>query len=314
VRTAIAETLGHFGALHGVIHAAGVPGAGLIQRKSLAEAAAVLAPKVRGVLALERALAGVEIDFLALFSSITSFSGGGPGQVDYCAGSAFLDAFARSRSAAGWPVLSIDWGEWRWDAWGGSLDAFAPELAELFRENRRKHGIAFDEGTEAFRRILGGGLPQVVVATQDLDAFLALSRTFTAGRVLQRMEEGRAAKPAHPRPVLGTSYIAPRSDEERRMAMLWEEMLGIDRVGIHDNFFDLGGNSLLGISLISRLQKEFQAEVARHVLYEAPTVAALVERIAGGGAELDEWHDRGEKRRARPRQPRRDTLVRDQAP
>lgn len=313
VRAAVAETLGHFGALHGVVHAAGLPGAGLIQRKTLEEAAAVLAPKVRGILALERALEGVDLDFLALFSSITAWSGGGPGQVDYCAASAFLDAFARSRSAAGRPVVSIDWGEWRWDAWGGSLAALEPELAELFRENRRKYGIAFDEGTEAFRRILGRGLSQVLVVTQDLDGFLALSRTFTAARVLERIEKGRAAKPIHPRPALGTSYIAPRNAEERRMAALWEEMLGIDRVGIHDNFFDLGGNSLLGISLISRLQKEFQAEVARHVLYEAPTVALLVERISGGGGTaLDEWRDRGEKRRSRPRQPRWDTPVREE--
>jgi acyl carrier protein len=93
------------------------------------------------------------------------------------------------------------------------------------------------------------------------------------------------------------------------MAGLWEEMLGIDRVGIQDSFFELGGNSLLGISLISRVREELGAELARHVLYEAPTVAALVARIEGEGESeeaYDEWRDRGARRRLRERQPRRE--------
>ena len=315
LRAVVTEAVERYGALHGVIHAAGVPGAGLILRKTLAEAAAVLAPKVAGTLALEEALAGVEIDFLALFSSITAIAGGGPGQVDYCAANAFLDAWAQSRCrhAGGRLTVAIDWGEWSWDAWGEATAALGPELAAGFRDNRRRNGISGAEGNAALHRILARRLPQVVVSTQDLAAFLELSRTFTTARVLETLERERPARPAHARPALGTSYIAPRNEDERRMARLWEELLGIDRVGIQDNFFDLGGNSLLGISLIGHLQRELQAEVARHSLYEAPTVAALVEHIAGGGeAGLDEWRDRGEKRRLRARQPRQDARVREE--
>jgi acyl carrier protein len=264
---------------------------------------------VAGTLALERALAGVDLDFLALFSSITAMAGGGPGQVDYCAANAFLDAYAQSRAGERRRTVSIDWGEWLWDAWEPSEAAVGPELASFFRENRRRHGISFEEGTEAFRRILACRPPQVVVSTQDLGAFLELSRTFTTARVLETMERARPSRPVHSRPVLGTSYIAPRSEGERRMAGLWEEMLGIDRVGIQDSFFELGGNSLLGISLISRVREELGAELARHVLYEAPTVAALVARIEGEGESeeaYDEWRDRGARRRLRERQPRRE--------
>jgi acyl transferase domain-containing protein/acyl carrier protein len=306
-RRAVEETVRHFGTLNGVIHAAGVPGAGLIERKTLAEAAAVLAPKVLGTLALEQALEGLEIDFLALFSSIAAISGGGPGQVDYCAANAFLDAFAQARASGRRLTVSIDWGEWRWDAWGAARSGPDAGLSAFFRDNRSRVGIAFEEGTEAFRRILSLRSPQVVVSTQDLDGFLELGRSFTAVRAGEQMERDRASGPAHPRPALGTSYVAPGDGLQRRMAAIWQELLGIDRVGIHDNFFDLGGNSLLGISLIARIRKDLETELSRHALYEAPTVSALVERITTGAEDdFEEWRDRGERRRTRQRQRRRE--------
>ena len=101
-----------FGALHGVIHGAGVPGGGVIQRKEPAAAAAVLAPKVAGTRALAAAVAGQALDFFILQSSAIALVGGS-GQVDYCAANAFLDAFAQAQNRAGGPfTLSINWDAW----------------------------------------------------------------------------------------------------------------------------------------------------------------------------------------------------------
>jgi acyl transferase domain-containing protein len=103
-----------FGALHGVVHTAGTLNDSLIQFKSSEEAQRVLAPKVAGTLALDAALEGSDIDFLWLYSSVSAWAGL-PGQVDYAAANAFLDAFARERSArptAG-DTVSIAWGAWR---------------------------------------------------------------------------------------------------------------------------------------------------------------------------------------------------------
>lgn len=104
------------GGLHGVLHAAGVLQDGPIQLKEASDAAAVLAPKVQGTLVLEQALrqAGLAdgLDFVVLFSSISSFAGLA-GQVDYAAANAFLDAFAQSRarrSAGSW--IAVDWAQW----------------------------------------------------------------------------------------------------------------------------------------------------------------------------------------------------------
>jgi phthiocerol/phenolphthiocerol synthesis type-I polyketide synthase E len=112
VRAAVAQGRQRFGEIHGVIHGAGVPGGGAIQLKTRAAAAAVLAPKVRGTLALAAAVADLPLDFFILLSSSLSLTGAA-GQVDYCAANAFLDAFAQAhRGGSGRLTLAINWGAW----------------------------------------------------------------------------------------------------------------------------------------------------------------------------------------------------------
>lgn len=109
----LSQTIDHFGALHGVFHAAGIPGAGIVQLKTEAKAAAVLAPKVTGSLILNELLQERAIDFFCLFSSITAVTGGF-GQVDYCAANAFLDALAQANMAQGGPyTIAINWDAWQ---------------------------------------------------------------------------------------------------------------------------------------------------------------------------------------------------------
>ncbi|HXV74193.1 MAG TPA: SDR family NAD(P)-dependent oxidoreductase, partial [Sphingomonadales bacterium] len=103
-----------FGALHGVFHAAGVLRDGPIQLKQRADADAVLKPKIRGTLVLHQALEGKPLDFLALFSSVSSVFGPA-GQIDYTSANAFLDAFARSATTRCEPcrTVAINWGAWK---------------------------------------------------------------------------------------------------------------------------------------------------------------------------------------------------------
>ena len=98
-----------FGDIHGVIHAAGMIEDGPLQLKTRESAARVLAPKIQGTLALQQVLSDCKLDFLLLFSSISSLVPPA-GQVDYAAANAFLDAFALNQ--AGQPVTAINWGLW----------------------------------------------------------------------------------------------------------------------------------------------------------------------------------------------------------
>jgi len=84
----------------------------------------------------------------------------------------------------------------------------------------------------------------------------------------------------HVRPGLATPYLAPRDEREEELAELWQELLGLDRVGVHDSFFELGGHSLLATQLAARLQERRGAELPIEKVFEAPTVAGLARLLA----------------------------------
>ncbi|HEY1349391.1 MAG TPA: SDR family oxidoreductase [Ktedonobacteraceae bacterium] len=276
MRAVIAETRATFGALHGVIHAAAVPPSGLIQLKTPAQVAEVLAPKVQGTLVLEQVLKGCTLDFLLLFSSMSSGTGGGPGQVDYCAANAFLDAFAHQQSAAHGMTLAIDWGEWQWDAWSAGLEGFPPEVRRYFIEKRRDYGISFSEGMQALTRILARRLTHVVVATQDFPRMVQGSRNFSIETILGAVSTLRKMQAtAYPRPALSTPYVPPENEFEEAIARIWGELLGIEQIGIHDNFFELGGHSLIGAQLMTRLRQRFQINLSLERIFESATIAQL---------------------------------------
>lgn len=113
MRGLVALTLARFGQLNGVVHAAGIAGGGLIQLRKREDAARVFAPKLKGAQILETICEGLRLDFLVLCSSLSSVVGR-PGQVDYCAANAFLDAFARSHHRRhGTFTVAINWGQWQ---------------------------------------------------------------------------------------------------------------------------------------------------------------------------------------------------------
>ncbi len=304
MREVVASAERRFGAIHGVIHAAGVPGGGLLQGKSPEVAEPVLAPKVRGTLALAEILAGRQLDLFALTSTVTVLL---PeiGQTDYVAANAFLDAFAAARARTGEPVVSINWDAWR--EVGMALSTEVPEEWRAKRQESLAQGLTSREGVEAFRRIVASGLPQVVVSTLDLQRRLAES---AQGVPLAALLESAPA-PAHARPALATAFVQPQSDLERGIAEVWQEILGVDPVGLHDNFFELGGNSLAGLRLVQRLRERLGAGLSEVSLYEAPTVGALARAIAaqapgeteeapaGVAPAEQESRQRGERRKAR---------------
>jgi amino acid adenylation domain-containing protein len=75
------------------------------------------------------------------------------------------------------------------------------------------------------------------------------------------------------------AYVAPRNAEEEQLAALWADILGLPKVGIHDNFFNLGGHSLLATQLVARMQKAIGGDIALRMLFEAPTIAEFAELL-----------------------------------
>jgi hypothetical protein len=83
------------------------------------------------------------------------------------------------------------------------------------------------------------------------------------------------------------SYIAPRTAQEKFLAQIWSDILRIEQVGIHDNFFRLGGHSLTGIQVIARLREGLGVELPVKAIFEQPTISGLVKKLQATGAEND---------------------------
>ncbi|MCW5554736.1 MAG: amino acid adenylation domain-containing protein [Verrucomicrobiae bacterium] len=106
-----------------------------------------------------------------------------------------------------------------------------------------------------------------------------------------KVDRGALPQLDQDRSQLSGDYVAPRTRVEQQVANIWAKALGVERVGIHDGFFDLGGHSLLAMQVIAEKQKAFGVEVSLNMLFEAPTVAQFA-------AALEKTHPEGN--RARP--------------
>jgi acyl transferase domain-containing protein/acyl carrier protein len=273
VRNMVQEVKRLWGPINGVIHAAGnvAPDAffGIDQaRPGLCERH--FRPKIRGLLTLENALRNEHLDFWVLTSSLSSILGG-LGFASYAAANLFLDSYAAERRESSTSWFSINWDAWQF----GSA-----------KTNVRSGDIPMlpSEGIETLRRMLSAGhFKQLVVSTTPLGS--RLDRWVHGGKSDDSTSQSNIAAPLHARPELSSGFVAPRSDIERKISALWCDLLGLEQVGIHDNFFtELGGHSLLATQLVSRVRETFNLECPVRLLFESPTIAELasaVETIGG---------------------------------
>src|SRR5262249_13203769 len=78
-------------------------------------------------------------------------------------------------------------------------------------------------------------------------------------------------------------FVAPRDELELQLCRLWEEILGVQPIGVMDNFFELGGHSLLAVRLFAQIEKKFQKNLPLATLFQAPTIASLGEILRQEG-------------------------------
>lgn len=123
------------------------------------------------------------------------------------------------------------------------------------------------------REFMRSSVPEYMVPSSF--TFLDALPLTPSGKVNRRA----LPEPDWSRPESGTGYVAPRTTDEETLARIWAELLGFERVGVHDSFFDLGGHSLLATQAISRINAAFQMEVPLAHIFEADTVAKLAEVI-----------------------------------
>lgn len=274
---AVDRGVGVFGSIDGAFHLAGLPGGGLLELKTAAAAAEVLAPKVEGARVLMDVLDRYCPKFVALFSSLNSIDGG-IGFGDYAAANSFLDAFAHRLEGGNIPtVQAINWDRWRHVGMALNVERVAGD--DQIRAADAA-GMATHEALEALTRALGSGLPQVLVSTRDIHEVLSYSAARTKEKTIQEHAALVAQEQRHTRPSLTTSYSAPRDDVELQICAMWEGIFGLDKVGINDNFYELGGHSLLTIGLTSQLRARFSVDLAMREVLERTTIADLARYVS----------------------------------
>ncbi|MFF3536992.1 SDR family NAD(P)-dependent oxidoreductase [Streptomyces sp. NPDC002466] len=264
MRAIRAEVMHAFGRVSGVFHLAGVAGGGLIGLRSPEAIDRVVAPKIHGTYVLDRVF---RPGLLVLYSSIAAVTGD-YGQSDYAGANAFLDAYAQTRWGTGRHVVSINWPQW--SETGMALRS--KHVLDAYGEGALTSG----EGAGILRTILAARSgPQVIVSPGGLRR---------RARQADRVATAAAGGPALPAASLGkrqveTSYAPPRSDVEKALASLWQQAVGVERIGLDDDFQELGGSSIVAVRLVLRMSELFRVELSMAEIFQWRTLRATAAAI-----------------------------------
>ena len=105
-----------------------------------------------------------------------------------------------------------------------------------------------------------------------------------------KLERRALPQPRRDRPALESPYIAPTNDVETEVERIWEEILSVSPIGIHDAFLDLGGHSLAAMQVLSRIVQDFAVDIPLRRLFDAPTIATFAQIVAASRAANTEVH------------------------
>ncbi len=280
------EIEGSLPPLRGIVHAAGVLDDGTLAQQEWRRFHRVMAPKMGGAWNLHRRTRQLPLDFFVLFSSAASLLGS-PGQGNYAAANAFLDALAHHRRAQGLPAVSIDWGAW------GEVGMAA---ATSTRDRRRWVGqgvslIEPPQGLAALDRVLGAPVAQVGVLAVQWDRFLQrlpggvprllsqIARTAGTGARAEKPPEARAL-------VRRLSEALPSEREDLLLAHVRGEVVAVlgfeptQPIDLQQGFFEMGMDSLMAVELRNRLQAAVGRSFPSSVIFDYPNVEALAGHLA----------------------------------
>nr|WLE93511.1 PKS T1(KS-AT-KR-KS-AT-DH-KR-KS-AT-KR-KS-AT-KR) [Streptomyces sp.] len=280
-RNALVQLLDAIPAEHpltAVVHAAGALDNGLLESLTPARLDAVMRPKADAALNLHELTRGHDLRAFVLFSSIAGLIGG-PGQGNYAAANAFLDALAQQRRAQGLPAVSLAWGVWEHS--GGMVDLLgAADLARLARDGIRP--LSDEEGLALFDTALGSD--RALLAPVPLDLSVVSGPIFRglARRPARRSAAGRPAESSLRQRLAGQS----RGEQDRLLLGLVREetarVLGhgsAESVEAAKTFRELGADSLTAVELRNRLNAVTGVRLSTTVVFDHPTPRALAEHL-----------------------------------
>jgi acyl transferase domain-containing protein/acyl carrier protein/NRPS condensation-like uncharacterized protein len=273
----------HFGPVNGVFHSAMVSDGEMIVNidavsKMMCEKQ--FRPKISGLLTLQTVLQGKNPDFCLLASSMASILGG-LGHIAYSAANIFMDKFVVYHNRTNW----VHWKSVNWDLW----ESESEELKKMI-DGTTLAGLSMTppEGVKVFQRVLAWDEgDQVINSTGDLQTRIdqwinlkSLKDCESPVKVGEKSSlEQLSSLTQYPRPDLPNTYVAPRNHIEETTAGIWKKLFGYDQVGIHDNFFQLGGDSLKAMSVIAHIHKELNVRIPLQEIFRYQTIEEIARYI-----------------------------------
>ncbi|UCH95454.1 MAG: acyltransferase domain-containing protein [Candidatus Aminicenantes bacterium] len=274
-----------FGPINGVVHSAGLPDGAMIQIRTREQSEILFSAKLKGTLILDMLLKHVKLDFFVLCSSIDSIMSNA-GHVGYCSANSFLNAFATYKfnkdkvftAAINWP---------RWQSLG--MAVIQENLHKELKGYDLSGGLKIEDGIDAFSRILGENLPQVAVASHDLGRAYERDKTVGTEAFMAEFDTADAPddtdKNLFQRPELTSEYVPPQNEIEQTLSKIWQRLFGIEKIGIQDDFFELGGDSLKVVITISKIHKELDVEMPVSEFFNTPNIQDLAKYITSDISE-----------------------------
>ncbi|MGG4503889.1 SDR family NAD(P)-dependent oxidoreductase [Paenibacillus polymyxa] len=270
-----------FGCVHGIIHCAGVIHDNFILKKGREEFIEVLGPKVKGLVHLDEASSGQDLDFFVLFSSISG-SMGNPGQADYATANAFMDAYAAYRNTLveaqqrRGRTLSIRWPLWK--EGGMRIDA---DTEKLMRQNMGITPLQTESGIQALYQCLTSSKDQVMVLEgepEKIEAYLAKAVSQAGIRAIQASA-----------PKLDAGLLYDKTLYHLKALLGEVTRLSVGSIEAQEPLERYGIDSIMITQLNAKLAESF-GELSKTLFYEYQTLRALAEYLVSEYApECMQW-------------------------
>ena len=269
IESAFTQILSAHKKINGILHTAGVLRDGVVATKTLGNLHAVYGPKALAAQtiadwSLNNAQALSSLDFIVLFSSISADLGLF-GQVDYSGANNILDGLAQSFAQRGLPIVSINWPAFDGVGMAARTSESLKTDAALMNE-LAQNALFVDEGARAVSRI---------VLHQTVSRVVVSRKSFESRRQLA-IADGRSV--IRQQLTAGETNLDQATTREQ-MLVIWRDQFDNERIGVNDDFFELGGDSLFAVGLAGSIEQAFGKIMPISHLIAAPTVASLLKRM-----------------------------------